>query len=175
LRVPAFDFRGEFAMQIVNVTGKVSKDRLAALGRLCIHWSILESRIEFLIWAIRGTPRKAGRKITADMPLQPRLHELKKTAKQHLKDPKFQDVVFNYITVIKMLAKERNWFVHGLWGHGTTVGEKRNVYAVSYFKRHEGGSREASVRNLQTLTGQIILTANTIDKFITKGLGVPLP
>ncbi len=48
-------------MKTFLLTGKVSAAKRAALGDVCIHFSILEFKIEQTIWALRDQPRKIGR------------------------------------------------------------------------------------------------------------------
>ncbi len=73
------------------------------------------------------------------------------------------------------LAKDRNLFVHGLWGHNTKKGKKRQLVAVSYFVKLEGSGGEVSEKILNGLTNNIVQLIKLIDDGIPRHLGVPLP
>jgi len=162
-------------VKTISVTGNIPKNRLAELGRVCTHWSILEFRVESVIWVLRGDPRKVGRQITADMQITPRLKTMVSLAKSTLKNKKDIQKVQSLRTEIKKLAEERNWAVHGIWGKGNELGDRRKYFAISYFRNPAGNRREMSVDYLNDLTNRIILRSNEIDRFITDRLGAPLP
>jgi len=78
------------------------------MGRISIHWSILELRIEEAIWLLSGLTRKQGRLLTAKENLEPRLKLLKKRAKEKLTSDQSK-VVDDLIEDIKIAGKQRKY------------------------------------------------------------------
>ena len=157
-------------MQTYVVSGNVSASKRAALGRMVIHWSMLEQRVEQVIWALRGHTRKVGRPITSKTVIRTRLQTMVKEAHQRL--PKKEAGVFDGLALyIEQLALERNWAVHGLWGNGSLPGTKRKTYAITYFHNPNGESREMTKAYLKSLTGRIAHQIQILDGIIKHHIG----
>lgn len=162
-------------MAVYRASNKIAARKLAALGNLCIHWSFLEQRVEQVIWMLQGKNRKAGRKITSYMTLQPRLDRMVKEAKKRFPDKKSATEIEAARKSIKLLAFERNWAVHGLWAYGLERGDKRKTYTLSYFKDPDGNALEMTEAYLHDLAARVLVTARLLERYITKKIGAPLP
>ncbi|MGZ5961052.1 MAG: hypothetical protein ACXWLE_08185 [Rhizomicrobium sp.] len=163
-------------METFVFTGHVSMAKLAGLGNICIHFALLEMRIEQCIWAIRGHTRKTGRPLTPRQQIGKRCKVLKREAADKFgidnKRYKFFEQVAD---IAELLAKDRNLFVHGLWSSGTAPEKRNKVYAISHFIKENGSGAEVTAAGLDILTANISNLAGVIARGIPKHLGVPLP
>lgn len=73
------------------------------------------------------------------------------------------------------LAKDRNLWVHGMWGYGTKPGERRKVFAVSYWNKVTGKGGEVTEAGLTALAMNITKLSSVIENGIPKHLRVPVP
>lgn len=106
-------------MQVFRVTEMVPGPLVAQIGRISVQWSILELQVEQAIWQLDGLTRKEGRLITAKENLDPRLKRLLKLANEKLRDQQLGEIK-TIIKDIKVIAKRRNWAIHGLYGMDQT-------------------------------------------------------
>lgn len=158
------------------VGGRISATKRAALGDVCISFSVLEFRIEQTIWALRGQRRKIGRLHTRRQMFRKRIIALRSEAKKQFgensPDYKFFDDV---ATNAEKLAKDRNFFVHGVWGYGNHQGMRRKTYAISYFDEESGKAIETRPDSLYLLRNNILKLCQVLERGVQQRLGVPLP
>lgn len=163
-------------MKIFRLTGRVAADRCAALGQVCIHFSILEFKIEQTIWALRGHPRKIGRLQTRRTTFKRRVVTLRKEATKKFGTNSWQYRWFDrFIILTEGLAKDRNFFVHGVWCKGDFAGGRRQTYALSYFDEPTGRAQEIKAEGLHMLRTNIARAISLLDQNAPKILGAPLP
>jgi len=157
-------------------SSRVSKEKLAALGRMCVHFSLLEMKIEQCIWGLRGLTRKTGRLETRRQPFVERCKAMRKASQSRFAVGSNHRKFFKDVCKIALdLAKDRNLFVHGLWAYNTTKGKRRQLAAISYFVKLEGAGQEVTAAALDGLTKNIVELAGLIDKRAPAFLGTPLP
>lgn len=163
------------AQMTFRITPKIGKEKRAALGNLCIHWAILEQRVEQVIWALNGVDRKAGRPMTGHWFFKRRINEMQQLADKKFPDAASADRINRLCVGLREMATARNWAVHGLWGYGTGKGQTRRTYAVTYFKNPNGKGAEMSGRGLNNLSDHIAQMHNLLGDYITKKIGVRIP
>lgn len=163
-------------MQTFLVSGHVAAAKRAALGDVCIHFSILEFKIEQTIWAFRGHNRKIGRLYTRRTLFRKRItafcNEAEKRFGASSKEYRWFDT---FATQAKGLARDRNLFVHGVWCKGNFTGGRRNTYTLSYFDKLTGEAQETTVESLELLRENIARLISLLDHQVPKVLGAPLP
>ena len=163
-------------MRTFEISGHIGADKRAALGDVCIHFSILEFKVEQTIWAFRGHGRKIGRLQTRRAFFRSRITALRKEVKKRFdvlsKEYQWFDTFANQAEV---LARDRNLFVHGVWCKGNFTGARRNTYVLSYFDNPTGRAQETTVEGLVQLRDNIARLINLLDRKVPKILGAPLP
>lgn len=162
-------------MPTYATTAKVSKERRAEMGSVCVNWAILESRVEEVIWALRGTDRKAGRRITHNMNITPRLILMKKLAREILADPKTTDEIIKQAALITKWALWRNRVVHGIWAKGRAKGTRRETYSLSYWVDPKGHAYKLDLAGIKTVTLGINGLIKNLDKLLKSGRIAPRP
>jgi len=163
-------------MQTFLASGRVAVAKQAALGDVCIHFSILEFKIEQTIWALRGHSRKIGRLRTRRTLFRHRIAALRKEAKKRFGLTSAEYKWFDtFAGQAEILARDRNFFVHGVWCKGNFTGGRRSTYAVSYFDMPTGEAKETTALGLQLLRVNIVQLTELLDLKVPRFLGAPLP
>ncbi len=133
-------------MQIFRVTEMVPRPLVAQIGRISVHWAILELQVEQAIWQLGGLTRKEGRLITAKENLDPRLKRLRKLSNEKLRGQQLVEIKA-IINDIKVIAKHRNWAIHGLYGMDQT-GE---FHSITYRDDPKGIAYKADQPSLRAV------------------------
>ncbi len=139
---------------VFKLTHEVPKERRAAIGEVCVRWSMLEHAVEHVIWTLRGDSRKAGRKITHNMFIGPRLKLMKQLARKNLPANEAHELV-DLAGKIKNQSLERNLAVHGLYGRTKPPERARRLYAITYWKSPDGKAVEMPLTKLTTVAEDI--------------------
>lgn len=107
----------------LHISGLADKDMRAAIGAVCVHWSLLELMVEYTIADLEG--RIARVVYTED--ITRRLEVLKTLAWAKLPAEQAQYIA-ETSGYIKTISEDRHRAVHGLWAMDTEAGNIVSIY-----------------------------------------------
>lgn len=161
---------------VYQVSNKVSMDLRAAIGQLCVDFSILEWSVDRSIWALKGQDRKSGRITTSDYLTKRRINVLKNSALARFGANSKGNKIYNDIgDVLTQIAKSRNLVVHGLWAKSTREGELKKSYVLTYFKKPNGVGAIVTRTQINDLVRAIREADANLHLASAKFLGAQLP
>ena len=151
-------------MQTFRIFNLVPGPIVAQIGRICVHWSIMELTMERVIWHLSGISPKAGRLVTARQNIDPRIKRLKKLARQYLTN-EAQEEIYAICRDIKDVQEQRNWAVHGLYG----INKHGERFQISYRKDPNGVAKPVNDNSLREVRRAIYRLQIKLEQFL------PLP
>jgi hypothetical protein len=80
-------------------------------------WSVMEMRLQAVIWHYMGIDMKKGRVMTWGLPASAKILLLGTLPLRWVTDPQAQQEVEEFAKAADRLSKRRNNFVHGVWGY----------------------------------------------------------
>ncbi len=98
-----------------TVTPGVSDAQYRLIGRVIVHWSLLEGNMQDALWALVGVPIEDGRILTQRTDATRKLQWLMAFAKRHLVGEEKEEMSA-ILGNIESLRSDRNFIAHGSWG-----------------------------------------------------------
>src|SRR5688572_19895110 len=86
-----------------------------AIGKILVHWSWIEFRMQEALWHLLSLDRKSGRALTSEMEVRGLARALSATAERKLIDKTIRNAVRTLSDRIQAKIYERNRIVHGFW------------------------------------------------------------
>lgn len=161
---------------VYQVSNKVSIELRAALGQLCVDFSILEWSVERSIWALKGQDRKSGRITTSNYLTKQKINALKASALDQFGAKSKGNKIYNDIgDALTKIAKSRNLVVHGLWAKSIRKGELKKSFVLTYFKKPNGVGAIVTKAGVNNLVKAIREADANLHLASQTFLGAPLP
>ena len=104
------------------MTVRITDEHLRAIGRVTVHFSVLEMRIRYLVWRLMNCkPESVARLVTAELGFRQLVQLFSSLYKLRTKD---KDELKKLKTLLKQIdgaSKKRNEVIHSFWVEGLTV------------------------------------------------------
>jgi hypothetical protein len=151
---------------VCRLTTNIPLKRRAAIGSVCVHWTMLEHEIAEIIWQFDGYGKKDGRNVThRDATFMSRLRMMRSRAEAELKGKEARvckqlgcDVENHYET--------RNLIVHGYYGRPKEAGHRRKLLVFTYRNDPVGGEGTlATAEYIESFANKIAALTRRLQKF----------
>jgi len=146
----------------------VSSEFLAEIGRITVHFAILERDLTELTHGLLGLPERAARTITSELSFRGLQNLVASLVKE--KHPAMASQFKDLLKLIASCEAKRNQISHSLWGAALTQSkDKRKVVRTKYSAKQQRGlmfqREEMTVEDLWAIASEISIAAFEVESF----------
>jgi hypothetical protein len=94
---------------------RIPDEHAIRVGRFMAAWTLIEFKLEYIIWHLVGGDKRDLRRLTAKLDVRPKEETIDELIVMHPLRPEQAEAWAEAKVLIGELVKERTWIVHGLW------------------------------------------------------------
>jgi len=135
---------------------ELPKSYYTAIGEITYKWALIEFLLHDMSSNFLGLDKKTGRVAFFKTNAKEKITVLKTTAHGWIKDQKIAKDAANIAKAAHDLSDERNYVIHGVWGHEATKPKSlRLMYVKEYKQRIMPFAPRTKVSDLRKLLSRI--------------------
>jgi hypothetical protein len=138
-------------MEFYTQYARLTDEQYAAIGRVAVHWSLVETTIETILARLAYSPEYFGRAITNDLGIDNRIRAIRTLCNVHEVQLGNRIVSRETVSQLRNLAAEtaakkgmRNRLVHSVWFRSTDEKMFGNKFRTGPAKRDQEEQRHLS-------------------------------
>ena len=151
---------------MVKVTA-LSNDFLAEIGRITVHFALLERALVHLTHVLLALPENIARTVTSELSFRGLQHLASSLVKE--KHPAMFEDFMQLLKLVGQAEDKRNRITHSSWGMSVTASAKeQKVVRTKFTAKHRGlrlGREELTVNDLRSIASNISVAAYDVDSF----------
>jgi hypothetical protein len=94
---------------------RIPDEHAIRVGRFMAAWTLIEFKLECIIWHLIGADKRDLRRLTAKLDVRPKEETIDELIALHPLHPEQAYAWAEAKVLLGQLVKERTWIVHGLW------------------------------------------------------------
>ncbi len=146
----------------------LSNEFLAAIGRITVHFALLEHDVIELTHTLLGLPKNSARAITSELSFRGLQNLVASLVKES--HPGRASAFKELLKMVGKCEEKRNQISHSLWGSwGGRANEEHRAIRTKYSAKQQKGlvlqRKELTVRDLNQIAAEISIAAYEIERF----------
>jgi hypothetical protein len=153
---------------VITKQTALSSEFLVEIGRITVHFAILERDLTELTHMLLGLPKNSARAITSELSFR----TLQNLAASLVKEahPKAAPAFKELLKAVSKCEEKRNQISHSLWGSGGgNLNEERKVIRTKYSAKQSNGlvlqREELTAADLHKIAAEISIAAFDLEGF----------